>query len=80
MSKGPTGTKEFKSTAVYYNLQLSKKDWCTYFKTCPMNYNVPGSYCWACKHRREVDVPHLLAERGRCNNENNIRSTVSNTK
>lgn len=81
MSSGPTLTgKDVPVSATYYNLKISKKDWCMYFKECPMEYNVPGSYCWACKFRRAVDIPNLLAERGRGNRENHIRTSISNTQ
>ena len=77
MSKGPTSTKPFQESC-YYNLKLSKKDWCIYFKHCPMEKNIPGSYCWVCKYCKKIDVPHLLAERGR--DENNICTAVSHPK
>ena len=67
MSSGPTltGNKTKEKFRTYYHLKLSKKDWCGYFKSCPMESNIPGSYCWVCKHVKKVDVPHMLAERGR---------------
>jgi len=49
----------------YYHLHLEKKDWCTYFKDCPIENNIGDCYCWICKHKRELDIPHLLCERGR---------------
>ncbi len=64
MSKGAPGTKKFKGQ-LYYHLKLTKKDWCTYFKDCQMENNITGSYCWVCKYCKRLDVPHLLAERGR---------------
>ena len=77
MSKGPTGTKKF-TEKQYYHLKLTKKDWCIYFKHCPIENNITENYCWACKYFRRVDVPHLLAERGR--DEVNICPAVSDTK
>ena len=64
MSSGPTGTKKFKGNS-YYHLKLTKKDWCTYFKDCPMENNIGDCYCWICKYAKTVDVPHLLIERGK---------------
>jgi len=63
MSKGPTGTREFNGRK-YYNLELNKKDWCTYFKECPMENNINGNYCNICKYQQKLDIPILLAERG----------------
>jgi hypothetical protein len=78
MSKGSIGTKDPKYRK-YYNLRIAKKDWCNYFKNdCPMENNIPGSYCWVCKHCEKVDIPHLLAERGR--DENYFRAAVSDAK
>ena len=77
MSKGAPGVKPFKPTC-YYHLTLTKKDWCSYFKPCPMENNITGQYCWACKHFKTVDVQHLLAERGR--DADNICTTISNTE
>lgn len=65
MSSGPTPTKTRFKTKTYYHLKLSKKDWCTYFKNCPIEDNIGENYCWICKYHQKVDVPHLLAERGR---------------
>lgn len=64
MSKGPTLTKKFNGRE-YYHLELTKKDWCLYYKDCPMENNVTGNYCCMCKYHKELDVPKLLAERGR---------------
>jgi len=66
MSAGPTltGKKKFESK-IYYHLKLEKKDWCHYFKKCPMENNITGDYCWICKYHKKLDIPHLLAERGR---------------
>jgi len=64
MSSGPTGTKPVKFRT-YYHLKLTKKDWCGYFKDCPMENNITGEWCWICKYAKKVDVPHLLNERGR---------------
>jgi hypothetical protein len=70
MSSGPTltGSRNPKEKfRTYYHLHLTKKDWCTYFKDCPMENNITGQWCWICKHARPVDVPDLLMERGRNN-------------
>lgn len=66
MSSGPSGVGVEKFIPkTYYHLKLSKKDWCTYFKSCPMEDNIGQCYCWICKHAEKLDIPHLLAERGR---------------
>ena len=65
MSKGPTGVgsdKKFEKR--YYHLKLEEKDWCDYFKKCPMKDNITSNYCWICKYHKKLDIPHLLAERG----------------
>jgi len=49
----------------YYNLILEKKDWCKYFKDCPIKSNIPGCYCWICRYAEKLDIPNLLIERGR---------------
>lgn len=67
MSSGPTRTKAFNGNT-YYSLRLTKKDWCIYFKDCPMDFNISvknGDYCWVCKYHKKLDIPNLLAERGR---------------
>lgn len=68
MSKGPFGAEtetRFKKRE-FYHLKLENKDWCTYFKECPIENNITGEYCWVCKYcSRDLDVPHLLAERGK---------------
>ncbi len=68
MSSGSTGTggeEKFKERR-FYNLKLKPKDWCGYFKgVCDIDNNVGEKYCWACKHRKPLDIPDLLAERGR---------------
>jgi len=67
MSSGPTLIKkESFQTRVFYHLKLTPEDWCGYFKgVCGIENNIEGQYCWACKHRKPLDIPHLLAERGR---------------
>lgn len=66
MSTDPTGANGNLNTKTYYHLKLSPKDWCQYFKgVCPIEDNIGEQYCWACKHRKPLDIPHLLAERGR---------------
>jgi hypothetical protein len=66
MSKGPTRTgKEDIRYKTYYHLKLEPKDWCDYFKgVCDIKNNIGEKYCWACKYRKPLDIPHLLAERG----------------
>ncbi len=66
MSSGPTrtGTKLLKFRK-YYHLHLEKKDWCTYYKDCPIENNVGERWCWVCKYCKKLDVPTLLRERGR---------------
>ena len=67
MSSGPTGTKAFNGNT-YYHLRLTKEDWCIYHEDCPMEFNVSvknGDYCWVCKYHKKLDIPKLLAERGR---------------
>jgi len=64
-----SGQSEFGETGptfkTYYNLHLEKKDWCNYFKDCPIDNNISGCYCWVCKHAKKLDIPDLLYERGR---------------
>jgi hypothetical protein len=64
MSKGPTGVKDFNGKT-YYHLELKPKDWCSYHKYCPIENNLNGIYCNTCKYQRKLDIPTLLAERGR---------------
>lgn len=64
MSKGPTGTKDFNGKK-YYHLELTKEDWCTYFKECPIENNISGNYCHVCEYQKKLDIPTLLVERGR---------------
>ena len=64
MSKGPTETKEFNGKT-YYHLELKSKDWCGYYKDCPIDNNLTGNFCHVCKYQRKLDIPTLLAERGR---------------
>lgn len=66
MSTDPTGTKGSFERVRYYHLKLGPKDWCTYFKgVCPIENNIEEMYCWICKHKKLLDIPDLLAERGR---------------
>jgi len=67
MSKGPVGTgKKGIKYKNYYHLKLKPKDWCGYFKgVCAIENNIGDNYCWACKYRKPLDIPHLLAERGK---------------
>jgi len=44
----------------YYNLNLEKKDWCSYFKPCPIENNIGGCYCWICQYHIKLDIPNLL--------------------
>jgi len=65
MSSGPSGVGGEKLIPKkYYHLKLTKKDWCIYFKDCPMEDNIGERYCWICKYAKKVDLPHLLHERG----------------
>jgi len=63
-----SGQSEFGKTDLvfktYYHLHLTKKDWCSYFKECPIENNIGNCYCWVCKYRRDLDIPDLLCERG----------------
>ncbi len=63
MSKGTIGTKKFNGRK-YYHLELKIKDWCNYHKECPMDNNINGNYCHACKYQKKLDIPTILAERG----------------
>jgi len=64
MSLRPTETKSFNGNT-YYRLKLTKEDWCM-FKDCPLEFNIPnGDYCWVCKYHKKLDIPNLLAERGK---------------
>lgn len=66
MSKGANGANGKLVTRTYYHLQLEPKDWCGYFKgVCAIEDNIGPEYCWACKYRRPLDIPTLLAERGK---------------
>jgi hypothetical protein len=67
MSNGPILIKEEKFTPqTYYHLHLTPRDWCGYFKgPCAIDHNIGEQYCWACQYRRPLDIPNLLAERGR---------------
>jgi len=49
----------------YYHLKITKEDVCDYFKECPIENNINGPLCHLCKHHHDVDIPNLLAERGR---------------
>lgn len=67
MSNGPTLVKEERfEVKEYYHLHLTVKDWCGHFKgPCSIENNVGERYCWICKYKRPLDIPTLLAERGR---------------
>jgi hypothetical protein len=50
----------------YYHLKLKPKDWCVHHKgVCSIENNIGQNYCWACQYRKLLDIPDLLAERGR---------------
>jgi hypothetical protein len=56
---------KFDAKKEYYHLSIKKEDVCNYFKECPIENNINGSLCHLCKYHHDVDVPRLLAERGR---------------
>lgn len=62
MSTEPTGItgsfKKMKRT----NLNLSKKDWCSYiYKTeCNENLDAYNHLCYYCKYRKLLDIPKML--------------------
>jgi len=60
MSSGPTGTGDGFSYKGYYNLRLTRSDWCKYRGECPIGNNIPGSYCWTCKFCEKLNIPKLL--------------------
>ncbi len=62
----------------YYHLHLEKKEWCNYLRECPMENNIGDCYCWVCKYHKKLDIPNLLAERGR--NANNLCATVPDSE
>ena len=64
MSKEPADTKDFNGRK-YYCLELKIKDWCCYPKECQMDNNINGNYCHACKYQRKLDIPTLMAEKGK---------------
>lgn len=77
-SSGSTETKTFNGNT-YYHLKLTKEDWCTYQKDCPIKFNIPnGDYCWVCKYHVKRDIPSLLFE-GRKSEENNFCTAISNS-
>ena len=66
MSTNPTRVEGRFKTRTYYHLKLKPKDWCQYFKgVCGIEDNIGEMYCWACKYKKPLDIPDLLAERGR---------------
>lgn len=65
MSTENTGANARVKYKEHYNLKLKQGDWCNYFKKCNITNNINGSYCWACQYRKPLDIPNLLAERGR---------------
>jgi hypothetical protein len=61
MSKGPIETKPFIASK-YYNLKISKKDWCIYTAgECPVffSHNI-SDLCNDCKYKYKLDIPELF--------------------
>jgi hypothetical protein len=66
MSTDPTGAESRFKSKTYYHLKLNPKDWCIHLKgVCGIEDNIGELYCWACQYRKPLDIPNLLAERGR---------------
>lgn len=61
MSSGPTFTGGSENHGGWINVQISKKDWCSYDGECKVDKVVNRQdLCLFCIYRKKLDIPKII--------------------